>query len=71
VRRGHRLKTILPLILAAALLAPTGPGEAPRRGEASGLVFYVRAGAAPGGDGSNWGQAFTQLPSNLRRGATY
>jgi hypothetical protein len=34
-------------------------------------IFYVRAGASGNGSGSDWGNAFTSLPSNMQRGATY
>jgi len=32
---------------------------------------YVRAGATGAGDGSDWENAYTQLPPNLVRGDTY
>jgi len=33
-------------------------------------VYYVRAGA-PGGNGSDWNNAYASLPATLQRGATY
>lgn len=37
----------------------------------SAQTFYVRQGATGTGDGSNWTNAYTALPTTLQRGATY
>ena len=34
-------------------------------------VYYVRAGATGDDTGLNWDDAYTQLPEDLERGATY
>jgi hypothetical protein len=34
-------------------------------------AFYIRAGAGGANNGSDWNNAFTSIPSNLQRGATY
>jgi len=34
-------------------------------------TFYVRADASGNGSGTDWNNAFTQLPGSLKRGATY
>jgi hypothetical protein len=49
-------------LAAVSLLAPVA-------GSAQGTMYYVRAGA--GGNGSDWNNAFSSLPSTLVRGATY
>lgn len=55
-RVGGLLAMIVCLLLARAAVAQT---------------YYVRQGAAGASDGSDWTNAFTDLPSNLVRGATY
>ena len=54
-----------------------GDGSTPGPADASPIdctevvCHYVRAGADPGGDGSDWSQAFAELPDELERGQVY
>jgi hypothetical protein len=49
----------------------TGAWDAGAYQSAPANTFYVRAGATGNGSGSDWTNAYTQLPSNLTRGAIY
>ncbi len=50
--------------LQAESLYVTGTNAAP-------TYHYIRADAPAGGDGSNWTQAWTELPATLQRGHVY